>query len=120
MRNRVLSAVLFTALSSSPVWGQSSSGGGGTVPETMSGYHPSVGYGSLTATEYNGWTKNTGGDISQHSQPSVKSGGSSATYASRDEIQLIQKKIASRRTQQARRVAKPSQPAGPEAAPQQQ
>lgn len=107
MQSRVFTALLFTALVSAPAWAQSSSGSDGTVPETMSGYHPSA-----------GWTKNTGGDISQHSQPSTKSGGSSATYASRDETQLIQQKIASRRAQQATRDAKPPQSATPAASRQ--
>jgi len=90
----------------------------------MSGYHSSAGYGSAYGWGYNGWTKNGyhdgqwhgipySGGSSQTSQPSMKRGGSSASYASEDETKLIQQRIAERRAQQAQQNVAPSQPATP-------
>ncbi len=50
-------------------------------------------------------------------QPSMKRGGSSSTYASPDEIQLIQQQVARRRAQQAQQNLQP-QLTMPDASPQ--
>ena len=152
MQGRVLSAVLSAALVATPVWaGKTGHGGGrssgaghgvsshavsagttrisggpsaGTVPETMSGYHSSAGYGSLYGWGYNDWTRNGWHDGTWHaipyssgpskaSQPTMKFGGSKASSASADETQLIQQQIARRRAQQAQRNAAPSQTGTP-------
>jgi len=158
MRSWLVSAVLFAAFVAAPAWaGKSGRGGGhssgaghgvsshavsagashisggpsaGTVPETMSGYHSSAGYGSLYGWGYNDWTRNgwhdgkwhalpynTGG--SNPSQSTVKFGGSKASSASADETQLIQQQIARRRAQQVQRQAAPSHSTTPAASPQQ-
>lgn len=91
MRNRVASAILFAALVAMPVWAGKGKGGkggghssvagnsaagkigggpsGGAVPETMSGYHSSAGYGSLYGAGYNGWTRNGWHDGQWHAVP---------------------------------------------------
>jgi len=150
--------MLFAALVAAPAWaGKSGRGGGhssgaahgasshavsagasrisggpaaGTVPETMSGYHSSAGYGSLYGWGYNDWTRNGYHDGQWHaipyssgsskaSQPTMKFGGSKASSASADETQLIQQQIARRRAQQAQGQATPPQPTTPATSPQQ-